>query len=382
MSDPNSQQLTCFLEKWKNLRAAVVEMAPNARVITQIEDVIEENETTQAEINELHIQLQKSEKEEERLKCFIQEIIEQFEKRIVIVQEKQNSSVLATNALLAEAKEEVADSRSKSKESEQRCISLERELELQICELSAISDEHQKLISDLGFVNLEEDLQLVSSGFVNYERPIPISDSIASKHLRVATLKALIATELAASVFLAMPSYAFWLNRVSPTPDWDKMAKEKPMQEAVIRSVSSIVYAPDEQELEETRIAIISDRITSKLKPLLIEMTSFEERLQRLLRESFYIWRAVQRSKQRVVALTDGLANVDDPGFDIDEGVSIQGAARADKLGSPIVTFPTISAVASLKARHTGYILRASNPLYISGAIEAEHQVKRVRGRG
>lgn len=195
-------------------------------------------------------------------------------------------------------------------------------------------------------------------------------------------MQALIATELAASVFLAMPSYAFWLNPVSPTPDWDRTAKEKPLQEAVMRSVSSVVYASDEQELEETRIGIISDRITSKLKPLLIEMTSFEEMLKRLLRESFSIWRAVQRSQQRVVALTDGLANVEDPGFDIDEGVSIPGAVRANKLGSPIVTFPTISAVASPKALHTGYVLCASNPLYISGAIEAEHQAKRVRQRG
>lgn len=133
-------------------------MAPNARVIARIEDVLEGNEKAQAEINELHIKLQKSKKEEERLNCFIQEIMEKFEKRILVLQEKQNSSVLATNALLEEAKEEVTDSRSKSEESEQRCMSLERELESQRCQLSAISDEHQKLISVLGFVNLDEDL--------------------------------------------------------------------------------------------------------------------------------------------------------------------------------------------------------------------------------
>ncbi|KAJ5100871.1 hypothetical protein N7456_006923 [Penicillium angulare] len=428
MSNTNYQQLSCFLEKWKKLHVAVNEITPDARILAQIEDVLEENEKAQMEISKLHIKLQKSKKEEERLGCFNQEMIEEFEKRILAVREEQNSSIMKATTMLEEAKEEVAGSRSKSEESEQRCISLERELESQRCQLSAQSDEHQRLISEFGFVELDKDFsdrldqlaielhklaesalldgfsklgeenqdklfrQLVNSKFVDYERPIPISNSTASRHLRVATLQTIIVTELMSSVFIAMPSYTFWLNPVSPTPNWNRMAKENSLQEAVMRSVSSIVYAADEQELEETRIASISDRISSKLRPLLIEMTSFEKKLQRLLRESFDIWREVQRSPQRIVALTDGNANMEYPAFDIDEGISIpgssiqgfsmQGAVRADKLGSPIVTFPTISAVASSKLLHAGYAMRASNPLYISGAIEAGHQVKRVRERG
>lgn len=149
-----------------------------------------------------------------------------------------------------------------------------------------------------------------------------------------------------------------------------------------MRTVSSIVYSHDELELEETKIASISDRITSKLRPLVNDVRSFEKGLQPLLREAFDIWRAVQRSPQRIVALTDGKTSLESPDFEIDEGVSMLGVLGTDSLGTPIVTFPAISLVATSELLHPGYVLRTSNPLYVSGAIEAEYQVKRVRERG
>ncbi|KAJ5993107.1 hypothetical protein N7451_008831 [Penicillium sp. IBT 35674x] len=170
-----------------------------------------------------------------------------------------------------------------------------------------------------------------------------------------------------------MPIYTTWLNPISPKPDWDMIANSQPLQEAVMRTVSSIVYSHDELELEETKIASISDRITSKLRPLVNDP---------LLREAFDIWRAVQRSPQRIVALTDGKTSLESPDFEIDEGVSMLGVLGTDSLGTPIVTFPAISLVATSELLHPGYVLRTSNPLYVSGAIEAEYQVKRVRERG
>ncbi|KAJ6016361.1 hypothetical protein N7540_010952 [Penicillium herquei] len=217
---------------------------------------------------------------------------------------------------------------------------------------------------------------------MSYERPIPISHSPASKRLRIAILQALISNELATSIFLAVPSYTFWLNPISPAPDWDKIAKEEPLHEAVMRLVSSIVYFSDEQDLEETRIANISDRIISKLRPLLIDIRSFEGRLQQFLRSSFDIWKAVQKSPRRIVALTDGKENLDYPGFDIDEGIAMPGTVGADMSGTSIVLFPTISAIATSKLLHPGYVMRTSNPLYMAGVVEAEYQVKRVRERG
>ncbi|KAJ6016528.1 hypothetical protein N7540_011119 [Penicillium herquei] len=217
---------------------------------------------------------------------------------------------------------------------------------------------------------------------MSYERPIPISHSPASKSLRVAILQALILNELVTNVFLAVPSYTLWLNPISPTPDWDKMAKEEPLQEAVMRLVSSVVYFADEQELEETRIANISDRITSKLRPLLIDIRSSEGRLQHLLGRSFDVWRTVQKCPRRIVALTDGKEKLDYPGLDIDEGIVLPGAAGADMSGTSIVLFPTISAIATSKPLHPGYVMRTSNPLYMSGVVEAEWKVKRARERG
>ena len=57
------------------------------------------------------------------------------------------------------------------------------------------------------------------------------------------------------------------------------------------------------------------------------------------------------------------------------------GVLGTDSLGTPIVTFLAISLIATLELLYPGYVLRTSNPLYVSGAIEAEYQVRRVRER-
>ncbi|KAJ5640299.1 uncharacterized protein N7484_008161 [Penicillium longicatenatum] len=362
MSDASHQKLTYFLEQWKKLQIAVNEMAPYARMIGQVEDVLEENAKSKVKLAESHVELQQSKKEEERLNCFVQEMIEKFEKRLTCLLEKHKSSLFEMNTKLEEAKGNVATSRSDSEQSTQRCLSLERELESQRRQLSASLDEHKSLTSALGLVELNDHFSdrldglamelhsvaksaflgcsddkvldvnqdktfrlLVSSEFMSYERPIPISDSIASKNLRVATLEALITRELVTRVFVPMPSYTIWLNPISPKPDWDTMAKCQPLQEAIMRAVSSIVYSHDQQELEETKIAGISDRITSKLRPLLDDIRSFETELHPLLRDAFDIWRAVQRSPRRIVALADGKASLNSPEYELDEGVSITG---------------------------------------------------------
>lgn len=62
------------------------------------------------------------------------------------------------NTFLEEAKKSVATSRSAYEESAQRCISLEGEVESQGRQLSASLDEHQRLKSAFGFVDLEDTL--------------------------------------------------------------------------------------------------------------------------------------------------------------------------------------------------------------------------------
>lgn len=197
----------------------------------------------------------------------------------------------------------------------------------------------------------------------------------------MATIEALIAKEISARVFRATPSYTSWLSPISPSPDWDTMAKDQPLQEAVLRSVSAIVYSREEQDVEENEIADITDAISRKSRPLIVDMPSFEAELQCLLRDAFNIWRATQRSPRRIIAITDSRNCVDFPAFDIDEGISIPGELKTERLRAPMITFPTILIAATSEVLHSGYILRASNPLFLSGVIEAEHQVEQIRRR-
>lgn len=158
MSGTSPQKLTYFLEQWKKLQIAVTEMAPYARMIGQVEDVLEENAKSKVKLAESHIELQKSKREEERLNCFVQGMIEKFEQRLTCLQERHKSSLFEMNMKLEEAEGNVATSRSDSEQSIQRCLSLEKELESQRRQLSASLDEHERLRSVLGLVELDDNL--------------------------------------------------------------------------------------------------------------------------------------------------------------------------------------------------------------------------------
>lgn len=110
-------------------------------------------------------------------------------------------------------------------------------------------------------------------------------------------------------------------------------------------------------------------------------MISFEAGLQSLLHDAFDIWKATQRSPRRIVALTDGRGCVELSAFDLDEGISITRELNGERPGGPMITFPTILFVDTSKVIHAGYMLRASNPLFTSGAIEVEPQVQQVKRR-
>lgn len=200
---------------------------------------------------------------------------------------------------------------------------------------------------------------------------------MASKYLRMATIEALVAKEISTSVFRANPGYTSWLNPIAPSPDWDTMAKDQPLQEAVLRSVSATVYSRERQDVEENEIASITHAISRKSRPLIVDMTSFETELHCLLRDAFDIWRVTQRSPRRINAVTDGRACVDFPAFDIDEGISFSEELNPER--TPMITFPTILFTATSEVLHSGYILRASHPLFLSGVIEVEHQIEQVR---
>jgi hypothetical protein len=224
--------------------------------------------------------------------------------------------------------------------------------------------------------------QLISSTFISCEKPIPISDSTVSKYLRIATLESLIAEEISTNIFRTIPSYTSWFKSIFPAPDWDAIAKQEPLREAVLRSVSAILYSKEQQELKETGIESIADVIARKTRPLIYDMRSFEDGLRSLLQDAVDIWSLTQRSPQRITAVLNYKTSVESPGFDIDEGISIPVESNEGRPRASILTFPTVLVANTSKILHSGYALHASNPLVFSGTIEVEDQVSRVRRMG
>ena len=195
-------------------------------------------------------------------------------------------------------------------------------------------------------------------------------------------MQAMIAEELSTNVFLAEPSYTRWFKPISPKLNWDRLAANQPHQEAVLRSISSIVYFEDEKEMEETHLNSICDRICRRSRPLLSDIETFRERLRPILAEAFDIWREAQRSTRRIVVSTDANLCAEFPAFDIDEAISVPGQISTGGVERSIITFPCISDVATSEIIHQGYVLPTSSPLYQSGVIEAEYQAERARRRG
>ncbi|KAJ5414894.1 hypothetical protein N7509_000228 [Penicillium cosmopolitanum] len=419
MPESHPQKLNNFLEHWRQLQTAVFEMGPHARMINQVSDVLEENSNYKAELQDANEELKKLRKEEKRLNLVMKGMSKQFGAELVDFKEMHKSRLHQMNTVLEEAKEEVTTSRSKFNVSDQKCASLEKDLESQRRLFSAKTAEHERLISSLGLMELsghfpdkldqlamriysvaeatilehsnhhfvEENQdklfrQLVNSDFINSERPIPISGSIASRYLRIATMQAIIADEISTSVFLSVPSYTKWFKPMSPRLNWDKLAADQPLQEAALRSVSSMIYLQDEQEIEAAQITSICDRISRKCRPLLADIKTFDEKLRFLLEEASDIWREAQRSTRRIGVHTDANVCAEFPAFDIDEAISIPGEVDTGRLERSIIVFPGISVVATSEIIHHGYALPTSNPLYQSGAVEAECQVERARRRG
>ncbi|KAJ5608642.1 hypothetical protein N7528_009209 [Penicillium herquei] len=155
MSDANHGKLTHFLEQWKKVHTAVIEMAPSAKLISQVEGTLEENDKFKSEINKLTEELKRSKAEEERLNIVIQQMIEKFETRVNSLQEKHNTGLHRMTSSLEETRADLMTSRSEFEEASRKCMSLELELETQRRHISTEEDEHSALKTALGFVELD-----------------------------------------------------------------------------------------------------------------------------------------------------------------------------------------------------------------------------------
>lgn len=111
MPDQNPQQLTSFLERWKKLHIAVTEMGPYARMISEVEDILEEDTDSKAE-------LKRSKKEIERLNCVVEEMTGKFGQQIVALQEEHKSRLHEMNGQAQEAEEKASIYLTKLRESD------------------------------------------------------------------------------------------------------------------------------------------------------------------------------------------------------------------------------------------------------------------------
>ena len=128
---------------------AVNEMGPYAKMISQVEDVLEED-------TEIKTKLKRSEEEIGRLNHVIEEMIVKFEQRHVALQEKHVSSLHEMNILVENTKKELGIHRGELEKSAQNCRRLGNELRAQNDSLSAKTEKYQELWRAIGFVEVDD----------------------------------------------------------------------------------------------------------------------------------------------------------------------------------------------------------------------------------
>lgn len=149
MPDSSPQQLSLFLERWKNLHTAVTEMGPYARMISKVEDILEEDIEFKAE-------LKRSKEEVERLNCAVDKMMGKFEERVVALEKEHKSRLHEKNVQAKEAEEKAGIYRTNLEESGQKCRALENDLVSQSNQLSLRTEEHERAWSVLGLVELDD----------------------------------------------------------------------------------------------------------------------------------------------------------------------------------------------------------------------------------
>jgi DNA repair ATPase RecN len=149
--DSCPQQITTFLEQWKKLRAAVIEMGPYAKMISQVEDVLEED-------TEIKTKLKRSEEKIERLNHVIDEMIVKFQQQHLALQEKHDSSLHEMNILVQDTKKQLRIRCGELEKSVQNCRELENQLRAHNGSLSAITEKYQELWRALGFIEVDDFL--------------------------------------------------------------------------------------------------------------------------------------------------------------------------------------------------------------------------------
>ncbi len=216
-------------------------------------------------------------------------------------------------------------------------------------------------------------------------RAIPISDSKASKHMRMAAAESIIVNEVAKKML--QPLFILDSNVKGALENMlDNLFEKSPRQESILRSRLLAAYA-SEGNIRETDIPnAVVDGVKSILNPLLFDeghSNAFVAGLNGLLLEFLDLWSQAQKSPELV------LASIEDNDWDwdchkeYDDAVSLTDAELAlVSSPEPVMTlFPRVYTPGKSDPWHSGYSLWSNQGVVVAGNLEAKEQVARVKSR-
>jgi chromosome segregation ATPase len=151
MSDRSSPSLSQFLERWHRFSVAVKELHPYVDVIRQVEGILEEDDSSKAELEQSKKQIADLEYAKREMKGI-------FAQRILAQQKEHDSDLSKIKAQAKKAEERANLHCARLRESDQQLLGLKEELDSQCEKLSAKIHEHDHIYFVLGIVGLDDSL--------------------------------------------------------------------------------------------------------------------------------------------------------------------------------------------------------------------------------
>jgi hypothetical protein len=153
-------------------------------------------------------------------------------------------------------------------------------------------------------INVQEDLwtELCSSGFSKVApRSMPISNSLPSQYLRVATVEKIIASKLCGHVFQQYYLPTSVSARQAIDDVMNRLLKDNPHEEAIFRLRLLSAYKRDEHIYLTNVVTSTVSEVVDILGRLLVpdSQNIFRLEIEKLLQEAIKLWGPVQRSAVR-----------------------------------------------------------------------------------
>lgn len=229
--------------------------------------------------------------------------------------------------------------------------------------------------------------ELKRSQFMNaLPQPIPISNSISSKHLRMVAAQAIIAARLSKIIFQHL-YLSRWADSNIVNEALQRLSSDQPRKEAILSILLRTAYAVEEDHLELQAIDSVLSEVCCLLDPLLLlqpEKEGFRKELKTLLKRAAGVWSRARRSPVKIKAIGEG----DDVDWDCCEEydnlveLTPEQSVRVPEPRPIMILFPRICSHALAEPLHRGYALWTDQSLVIAGRSEVQEQAMRVGDRG